>query len=357
MQKNRLYKTLTIICLTYMTAAMIIMPHKAISAAREALSLCGSVIVPSLFPFIFCAEMFISLGAASIVGKYLSPVMRPLFKLPGAASAAFVLGITSGYPIGAVCASSLYRNGDCTKEEAERVLAFCNNSGPMFIIGAVGSGMLKNHTLGLIIYIIHMLSAVLTGIILGIFSHSNKNSTRRLCSANYDASIKDSAANLGDAVSKSVNSIIKVCGFVLVFAVFCATLPETNIKPYLYPFFEITGGIDALLRNKNIYTIPLASAFLSFSGMSVLSQTATVVASSGLSLKTYVKGKLIQSFLSFIMTLGVIKVFPLYTSTFTSITKMPSSNELTANSLTMITYIIFGFIIISALSKHKNKIK
>lgn len=63
--------------------------------------------------------------------------MRPIFNVPGESAYAFVLGLISGYPMGAKIVTDLRNNNNCTKDEGERMLCFTNNSGPLFIIGTV----------------------------------------------------------------------------------------------------------------------------------------------------------------------------------------------------------------------------
>ena len=64
--------------------------------------------------------------------------MEPIFGLPPQGASALVLGMLSGYPVGAQTAASLYASGQLTKEETERLLGFCSNAGPAFIFGMVG---------------------------------------------------------------------------------------------------------------------------------------------------------------------------------------------------------------------------
>ncbi len=63
--------------------------------------------------------------------------MKPIFNVPGIGAYAFIMGIISGYPVGAKIVTEFRKNGECSKAEAERLLAFTNNSGPLFIIGTV----------------------------------------------------------------------------------------------------------------------------------------------------------------------------------------------------------------------------
>ena len=84
--------------------------------------------------------------------------MYPLFRVNGSCSAAFALGIIGGYPVGAKTAISLYEKQYCTKAEAERMLSFCNNSGPAFILGVVGAGVFSSGTIGMMLYCMHAVS-------------------------------------------------------------------------------------------------------------------------------------------------------------------------------------------------------
>ena len=58
------------------------------------------------------------------------------------------MSILSGYPIGAKIIHDLYSKDLITEEDAKRMSIFSTTSGPIFIIGAIGVGMLKNYKLG-----------------------------------------------------------------------------------------------------------------------------------------------------------------------------------------------------------------
>lgn len=300
-------KGLVFACALYMSSVMIISPTGCIGAAKEAISVCKEVVIPTLFPFIFCGNIFIELGAARILGRYLSRLMLPMFNVSGAGAIALVLGIMSGYPVGAICAASLYQSGECSKAESERLLAFCNNSGPMFIIGAIGTGMLGSHKIGVFLYIAHIMSAFLCGIIFK--GYGKKESTIYLPPAKEEADKKTAALDIGAAVIKSVNTVLLICGFIIIFAVFTNALPEGNIRRFLYPFLEITGGIKDIVRGDiNIFTLPVISFFTAFSGISVLCQVYGITKPAGLSLLPYFFGKLLQGVISFSLTLAAIAV-------------------------------------------------
>ena len=82
----------------------------------------------------------------------------------GEGAFAFIMGIISGYPVGAKIVTKFREDNVCTKEECERLLAFTNNSGPLFIVGTVGISLLGNVSIGIMLLIVHILASITVGI-------------------------------------------------------------------------------------------------------------------------------------------------------------------------------------------------
>lgn len=308
---KRLIKLIFLILTLYLTIQLVTNPKSCLEAAKNAVDLCLNTVIPSLFPFFVCSGLLSALGFAALCSRMLSPLMRPLFNLPGSGALTFALGILSGYPIGAATAAEHYLSGQCTKTEAERMLAFCNNSGPLFVIGVVGSGYLKNPALGSILYVSHIISAMLVGIVFRFYKASAP--IRPALPPTAHANKKTALFSLGGIIDSSVFSILKVCGFVIFFAVLAATLPG---NPILYSFIEITGGIRALSQCDGTYLYPLISFFIAFSGLSVMCQVWAITDPHGLSLTPYVFGKLLQGIFSFGITKLLLTLLPLPQETF-----------------------------------------
>ena len=133
---------------------LIVRPEDASLAAAGALSLCAKVIVPSLFPFFVCANLFCALHLTQPLERALSGVMQPVFGVPGSGAAALVVGLTGGYPSGAQTIAALYAAGSIDKKSAGRLLLFCNNCGPAFIFGVVGPAVFGSRLAGLLLYIV-----------------------------------------------------------------------------------------------------------------------------------------------------------------------------------------------------------
>lgn len=108
-----------------------------ISAAKTGLDLFANSVIPSLFPFFVATELLSHTNIITILGSSFNKFMKPLFNIRGEGSFAFIMGIISGYPVGAKIACNFRNNNVCSKEECERLLSFTNNSGPLFIVGTV----------------------------------------------------------------------------------------------------------------------------------------------------------------------------------------------------------------------------
>ena len=85
-------------------ALFLFQSESVIAHTKETIMMCFDIIIPSLFPFFVCSGLLIYSGFSSVIAKYAERIMRPLFNVAPSGAAAFVLGIISGFPSGAVCA-------------------------------------------------------------------------------------------------------------------------------------------------------------------------------------------------------------------------------------------------------------
>ena len=308
---------------------LIVFSKNNLSAAKDGLTLWATCVVPSLFPFFIATELLNYTNITNIFGKLLSKIMRPIFNIPGEGGYAFVMGIISGYPVGAKIVSEFYSNGICSKNEAERMLAFTNNSGPLFIIGTVGILLFGNSTIGVLLFITHLLSSITVGFILGICSRFYKASSKKLPLANSkQEKVSSSLSNLGNILGSSIYSAIStvllIGGFVVLFSVILSILNRLNIIsifsnilsnfsiPYDFSralisgIIELTNGVNiaSSIHTKAISgNIILCAFLLGFGGFSVLLQVLSIISKFGLSIKTYFLGKLLQGLFAALYTL------------------------------------------------------
>ena len=147
--------------------------------------------------------------------------MKPLFNIRGEGSFAFIMGILSGYPMGAKIAANFRQNNICSKVECERLLSFTNNSGPLFIVGTVGISMFGNSTIGFLLLFTHLLASISVGF---LFRFWKKNDSKNFISSSSNIknrTIKLSSLGeiIGNSIKSSINTILMIGGFVVLFSV------------------------------------------------------------------------------------------------------------------------------------------
>ena len=92
LQRKQIRDGLAGLALLIATAALVAAPGEAIAGAKDGLTLCFNVIVPSLFPFFVLSSLVVELGMSRYLGRLLEPVMAPLFRVNGSCAAALALG-------------------------------------------------------------------------------------------------------------------------------------------------------------------------------------------------------------------------------------------------------------------------
>ena len=274
-------------------------------AATEALSLCAHSVIPALFPFLVVSSLLVSLGFGAWAAPLFSNLMTPLFHLPGQAGSALLIGLVAGYPLGARTAADLYQHGQLSRDEAERLLYFCNNSNPVFLINVLGLGVFHDIRVGLYLWLIHIAAALLTGLLFRGKGHFAREIPRPFASqpsfpSAFVAAVRDSAA-----------AMLSICAFVTLF--YTVTAPLSALRRPLGPLlvgclelFSLTPCLSA-----DAISFVLAAGCSGFGGLSVMCQTASVLDGTGLSLRPCLLGKLIQGFSSVLLsTLLIPQLFP-----------------------------------------------
>lgn len=318
--KMKLKKMTVYIILCMLLAMILFNAQKSMYAAESALHLCAKTVIPSLFPFFVISALMINTGLLCALAQLISPLSKILFKTNGSGAVAFICGVLCGYPTGAKTIADMYKNKMLSKKDAERLLPFCNNSGPLFVIGAAGQ-MLNSTHLGICLYVVHVLSALCCGVLLSIFKSAPKD--------NDTISIK--TQNLGkafsDAVSGSAVAMLNVCAYIVFFTVMqaflspviCGLFQNTVFSRFLLSLGEVTVGVKNIITssaNINEACI-LISGALGFGGICVFLQVAGIANGAGLSVKKYLFGKTLQMSLSVIISyfvFGANKTAPAFLS-------------------------------------------
>lgn len=329
--KQRYRDTFLGLSLLLASSTLILWPQQAMEAAKAGLTLCGNVIIPSLFPFFVLSSLVIELGMSRYLGRLLQPVMFPLFRVNGSCATALALGIIGGYPIGARTAIKLYQSGQCSRTEAERLLAFCNNCGPAFILGVVGTGIFGSGRAGLLLYLGHIIASVLVGIIFRFYSSGQDTVQNRQISVQFQAASFPAAFT--HSITGALQSTLNICAFILLFTVIIQMLTFSGCLTWLATFLsslfrplglsqiwaerlltgilEMSAGVSSLTSGTLSGRISMAAFILGWAGISVHCQVIAFLGDSGLSLRTYLVGKGLHGILSAALIPLLLRLFPL----------------------------------------------
>ncbi len=324
------------------TISILIFSNSNLTAVKSGISLWATSVVPSLFPFFVATELLMHTNIVYHIGNILNRFMKPLFNIRGEGAFAFIMGIISGYPIGAKIATNFRNNNICTKEEAERLLSFTNNSGPLFIIGSVGILLYRNTMIGLLLFITHLLSSLTVGIIFRFWkktkpSNSYSSTIKSLPNNKTQVSLSNLGEILSESIVSSIKSILIIGGFVVIFSSIISILkssgithiieiiatpffnfihiPSSFIEPLFTGFFEITNGISVISNiscKKLTINILITAFLLGFGGISILLQVLSITSKSDLSIKPYIYGKLLHGIIAVIYTFIFINLFPFF---------------------------------------------
>ena len=295
-------------------------------AAQNGLVIWATKVLPSLFPFFVGAELLCSTNFTYILGKALKKIIKPILNVPSESIIAIILGIVSGYPVGAKVVCNLKKQKIISKIEAERLIAFTNNSGPLFILGTVGIALFGNQKIGLILLFSHIISSILVGYFFRFWKKDKIEVNfieNKFNSQNTPIKVADLGEILGNSIKKSISSILLIGGFIVLFSVILSILENSGIFDEIANIFstfgipkdisistitgiiELTNGVTLV---SNLYSInPLVSILivsflLGFGGFSVLLQVYSIIAKENISIKPYFYGKLLHGLFSVIIT-------------------------------------------------------
>lgn len=320
---------------------MVSSPKLAFDAALQGLSLWWNIVFPALLPFFIGSELLFGLGFVSLLGGLLEPLMRPIFNLPGSGAFVLAMSYTSGFPIGSQLTTQIYENGQINRGEADRLLAFSNNASPLFMLGAVAVGMYNNPELGILIAICHYLANICLGLLTSILSTRNNGlvvgpqmtSISRAFSI-YNKQIyrnyQPMGQRLAQAITKSINVLLLIGGFIILFSVLLAMTKSLGLLTVLNSFFGVllaligfeqslasglaTGLFEVTLGVKNVAEsssplkeqVTITTFLLGWAGLSVHAQVISIISKTDLSYKRFFLGRLFQA------SLGGFLVWILY---------------------------------------------
>ena len=333
------------IFLAFSTIALVfsLVAHSQISfeAAVRGLKIWWEVVFPSTLPFIVLSEILMGLGVVHFFGVLLEPLMRPLFNVPGTGGFVLAMGFSSGYPVAAKLTTRLREQRNVTKEEGERLVSFTTTGDPLFVMGAVGIGFFHSQQMGVVLAFTHYLAAICLGILfrfhapIAVISkpleRTNHPLPLRALQAMHRARLRDGrpfGKLMGDAVQSALNTLFMIGGFIIVFSVmiqlfsaihltaFFGDVLSILLGPFGFPpafahalvagLFEVTlGAQGASVAAGNVplvWKAAIASAILSWGGLSVHAQVASILSTTDIRVMPYLVARLVHAVFSACLT-------------------------------------------------------
>ncbi|MDC3416498.1 sporulation integral membrane protein YlbJ [Aquibacillus sp. 3ASR75-54] len=350
--------------------ALINYPKEALNASIRGIDMWWGTVFPSLLPFFITAELLIGFGVVRFIGVLFEPIMRPLFNVPGVGSFVWAMGMASGYPSGAKLTTRLRQEQQLTKIEAERLVSFTNASNPLFIIAAVSVGFFHNEKLGILLAICHYLGNALVGVCMRFYGKNPPESSKKKPSKLsilkafkelHKTRIEDKrpfGKILGDAVVNSVQTLLMIGGFIIMFSVFTKLIQEFGIAdifatglayllnliglpselalPMFSGLFEITLGAQLISESSVTSLLPqvvVLSFILAFNGFSVQAQVASILAETDIRFAPYFFARILHGIFASILAILLFK--PLYLNKeVMNWQTTPVFNQLTSNQWT-----------------------
>lgn len=376
-----------VFALSLLALGMFMYPQEVLNSANGGLTLWWRFVLPALLPFFILSELLMASGFVHFLGVLLESIMRPVFCLPGKAAFVVAMGYTSGFPMGAVLTARLRKEGEISREEGERLLAFTNNPSPGFMFGAVASGMLGKPALGLLLACSVYLANLIIGFVYRFYRVTSRPqqslqypSFKRAWNEMKNAQLRDKRTFgqvLGDAVKQSTNTVLMVAGFMAFFSVilrllnlwhitlFLATLSHSVIPilqiPVFYALFnglfEMTLGCQEAIRALSALhqQVALLALLMGWGGLSVFAQVAGLISGTDLRFSSFVIARALQAFIA--MGLSQLFLWVAKVPTSTLPLQASASSVLVWNTwhLSSLVFIgMMGTLLILALSRVRD---
>ena len=293
-------KLLTVFFLM-LTVLMLLYSKESLYFALTGLDLWFQKMIPALFPFMILSGIMVRMNLTEGFSRLFYPFFGPLFRLQKNAVYCMIMGFFCGFPMGARVIIELYERERLTRKEAQYLLSFCNNIGPIYFVSFVlpTIGMTTQSVLCLIgMYGLPLLY----GLVLRYTVYRTSIPTvsvsipKNVVSENAKQNI---LYHVDDAIQTAIHSITVLGGYMILFNLL-NLIPYvilshlelqgslvTKLSQLLNGLLEITSGISRMGSN-----FPLAALILlPLGGLSCIAQTYSIIRHTDLSLGSYIRHK------------------------------------------------------------------
>jgi len=292
-------------------------PAVVSSGITNGLYLCSGVIIPSLFPFMVLSSFLVKSGFCTKFGFLFEPFTRLLFKLPGCAAGVIFMSLIGGFPVGAKMTYELVENHQITMAQARRMMLFCINAGPAFVINAVGFAMLGSSKVGVILFASLCITSILIGIVTSVMDTYEDLSP--MFKTPLNAKDKSLAYAFTNSASDGAQAIFSVCVWVILFSCLGSLISlipiNENTSISLKCILEVTSGCKAAAGT---FDIPVIAFILGWSGLCVHCQILQYLQGVGVNIMHFFIARLASGTVASFVCAQLLEMFPCDVQTFSS---------------------------------------
>ncbi len=260
--KNKAFTIILAILTALFVLCILLFPDRAFQSSLQGLSLWWNIVFPALLPFLILSELLVGFGLVRGLGVLLDPLMRLVFRLPGASGWAIAMGSLAGGPAGAHITGKLRSEGAISRQQGERLLAISHMSSPFLILSVVGAGFLHHPATGTLIAVVHYISALCAAFLMRLLikdrsddhaipkspdtveiplSHKRAKARKpfigvRFIREMHEARLDDGRSFgklLGDAVQNSIQTLLIIGGCIMMFSVMLHVLQLSLVTPVM----------------------------------------------------------------------------------------------------------------------------
>ncbi len=284
-------------------------------SAKRGLMLFSASVLPCLFPYAFISASLSLLGVTGKISLKATPFTKKVFNTGGVTAYALFISLVAGYPLGSKTVADLKNKGLLTNTESVRASAFCSTSSPAFLLSTVGGICFNSATFGLLLFLSHLLSCFVVGIIFSFYKRKDKPSDafpplKRVDNLFYES------------VFSAINSALFVGGVITLFSVivdllfalkilylptklFGVILGDTLVSESLaVGMLECTLGITKLATGGiTPLSLPIAGFLCGFGGFCIIAQSVTFLKNAKIKTAPFIIAKLLHGGLSFVFCL------------------------------------------------------
>ncbi|MDK2802248.1 MAG: hypothetical protein KFW09_02595 [Oscillospiraceae bacterium] len=337
---------LFIVCIIVLLSifSLLISSNYLVKDLKKSIENCLYIIIPALFPFMILSNFIMNTKVHKILFFPFYPITKYILKIDPKLSYIIILSMIGGYPIGAKLIRNLIDNKTISLKTANRMICFCYNSGPSFLIGALSIPIFNNIYIGLIIFASHTIASLIIGFFISVFKkieYIKQENTKELSFSEGFVS----------SVSNAIKTISITCGFILTFAIIISILNNSNIINIIIPidwiknlftsFLEVSYGINNLFIHQFKHMIPILVFLTSIGGVCLLFQIYGIFLNSGISLKLFFITRLFHGIISIIITNLFITNLNISIETFNNYNNYINTSSSTYGSISLIILSIF----------------